>query len=279
MLLTDLTNIIAAIHWDANPEIFRIGSFAIRWYGLFFALGFYFGYLILTRVFRKEKVPQDDLDQLTIHMVLGTVIGARFGHILFYDPVYYFSNPVEMLKIWEGGLASHGAAIGILIAILIYASKKPKQTFLWVIDRISVVVALAGFFIRSGNLMNSEIIGKKTQLPWGFIFERLPGPPVPRHPVQIYEALAYLAIFGVLIYLYRRYDGKFQQGFLFGWFLVLVFTARFLLEYFKAAQASFREDLMMNMGQLLSLPFIIAGIIILVWVYNKGKKRPDPAKG
>lgn len=268
---TEIPSFIAAIHWDANPELFRIGSFAIRWYGLFFALGFYFGYLILSRFFKKENVAQDDLDVLTIHMVVGTVLGARLGHIFFYDPAYYLGNPVEMLKIWEGGLASHGAAIGILIAIFLYQWKRPKQTFLWVIDRISLVVALAGFFIRSGNLMNSEIVGKPAQVPWAFVFERFPNP-VPRHPVQIYEALAYLAIFGILLYLYRRYDGKFQHGLLFGWFLVLVFTARFFLEYFKAAQASFREAIMMNMGQLLSLPFILAGVIILVWVQKKYKK-------
>ncbi len=271
-MISDIPNLLGAIHWDANPEIFRVSGFAIRWYGLFFALGFYFGYLILTRVFRKEKVPQDDLDLLTIHMVLGTVIGARLGHIFFYDPAYYFSNPVEMIKIWEGGLASHGAALGILVAIFLYVRKRPKQTFWWVIDRISMVVALAGFFIRSGNLMNSEIVGKPAEVPWAFIFERLPGPPTPRHPVQIYEALAYLAIFGVLIYLYRKYDGNFKHGLIFGWFLILVFTARFFLEYFKAAQASFREDLLLNMGQLLSLPFILAGIIILVWIKNKGRE-------
>lgn len=257
---------LAAIHWNANPEIFRIGSFAVHWYGLLFALGFYAGYLILTRIFRKEGASQDDLDRLTLYMVVGTVVGARFGHILFYDPGYYFSQPAEILKIWEGGLASHGAALGILLAILIYARNTAGQSFLWVIDRISLVVALAGAFIRTGNLMNSEIVGKPAEVPWAFVFERLPEAATPRHPVQIYEALAYLVIFGVLLWLYRRYDGKFAGGLLFGWFLVLVFAVRFLLEYFKAAQAAFREDLMMNMGQLLSLPFVLAGAALLVWI-------------
>jgi prolipoprotein diacylglyceryl transferase len=257
---------VAAIHWNANPELFRIGSFAVHWYGLLFALGFYAGYLILTRIFRKEGASQDDLDRLTLYMVVGTVVGARFGHILFYDPGYYFSQPAEILKIWEGGLASHGAALGILLAILIYARNTAGQSFLWVIDRISLVVALAGAFIRTGNLMNSEIVGKPAEVPWAFVFERLPEAATPRHPVQIYEALAYLAIFGVLLWLYRRYDGKFAGGLLFGWFLVLVFAVRFLLEYFKAAQAAFREDLMMNMGQLLSLPFVLVGAALLVWI-------------
>lgn len=273
-VLNDVT--LAAIHWNADPELFRIGSFAVHWYGVLFALGFYAGYLILTRIFRKEGALQDDLDRLTLYMVVGTVIGARFGHILFYDPGYYFSQPMEILKIWEGGLASHGAALGILLAILIYARNTPKQTFLWVIDRISLVVALAGTFIRTGNLMNSEIVGKPTNVPWAFIFERLREPPTPRHPVQIYEALAYLAIFGVLLWLYRKYDGKFPGGLLFGWFLVLVFTVRFILEYFKAAQAAFREDLMMNMGQLLSLPFILVGIALLVWI--QVQKRQGQSK-
>ena len=265
--MLDLLSIpVAAIHWNANPELFRIGSFAVHWYGLLFALGFYAGYLILTRIFRKEGASQDDLDRLTLYMVVGTVVGARFGHILFYDPGYYFSQPAEILKIWEGGLASHGAALGILLAILLYARNTAGQSFLWVIDRISLVVALAGAFIRTGNLMNSEIVGKPADVPWAFVFERLPEAATPRHPVQIYEALAYLAIFGILLWLYRRYDGKFSCGLLFGWFLVLIFTVRFVLEYFKAAQAAFREDLMMNMGQLLSLPFVLAGAALLVWI-------------
>ncbi len=276
-VLLDVT--LAAIRWNADPVLFSIGSFAVHWYGLLFALGFYVSYLILTRIFKKEGAKQDDLDRLTLYMVVGTVLGARFGHILFYDPGYYFSKPAEILQIWEGGLASHGAALGILLAILIYARNTPKQTFLWVIDRISLVVALTGTFIRTGNLMNSEIVGKPANVPWAFIFERLPEPPTPRHPVQIYEALAYLAIFGVLLWMYRRYDGKFPGGLLFGWFLVLVFAVRFLLEYFKAAQAAFREELMMNMGQLLSLPFILVGIGILVWIRVKKNQEAKKVAG
>ena len=277
-LFAQLSLPIAAIHWNADPELFRIGSFAVHWYGLLFALGFYAGYLILSRIFRKEGATQDDLDRLTLYMVFGTVVGARLGHVLFYDPGYYFSQPIEILKIWEGGLASHGAALGILAALLIYAANTPKQSFWWVIDRISLVVALAGTFIRTGNLVNSEIVGKPTNVPWAFVFQRLPEPPTPRHPVQIYEALAYLAIFGVLLWLYRRYDGRFPEGLLFGWFLVLVFAVRFILEYFKAAQAAFREDLMMNMGQLLSLPFILAGIALLVWIRQSSNQERSASK-
>ena len=274
-----MESLLAVIHWDFDPVIFEVFGHPIRYYGVFFALAFYLGYLILSKIFRKENVSQDDLDKLTLYMVIGTVIGARLGHCLFYHPEDYLSNPIEILKIWEGGLASHGAAVGILLAVFLYSRKVKNQPFLWVIDRISIVVALAGLFIRSGNLMNSEIVGKPANVPWAFIFERIPEPPTPRHPVQLYEALAYLAVFGFLLWLYRKKDGKFEYGWLLGWFLVLVFTARFILEYFKAAQAEFREALIMNMGQLLSIPFIIAGIIILAWVNKKANARQMEQKG
>lgn len=264
MDLTIFNSLIAVIHWDVNPEFLSIGSLSIRWYGLLFALSFYLGYLILSKVFKKEKVSIETLDQLTIYMVVGTVIGARLGHVLFYDPGYYFADPIKILKVWEGGLASHGAAIGILTALVIF-SQKAKLPFLWVVDRIVIVVALAGTFIRTGNLMNSEIVGKTTNVPWAFVFERIALDPVPRHPVQIYEALAYLGIFLILIALYWKNNGQFNKGLLFSWFLILIFTARFFIEYFKEPQAAFRDTLLMNMGQLLSLPFILVGIFLLIW--------------
>lgn len=274
MLFSNLHTLLAAIPWNVDPEFFGIGSLSIRWYGLLFALSFYVSYLILSRIFSRENVSIETLDKLTLYMVFGTVIGARLGHVLFYDPAYYFSQPVKILMVWEGGLASHGAAIGILITILIF-SRQTKLPFLWILDRIAIVVAMAGTFIRTGNLMNSEIVGKQTNVPWAFIFERISLDPVPRHPVQIYEALAYLAIFIVLLGIYIRKSGKFNRGLLFSWFLILVFTARFFIEYFKEPQAAFRETLLMNMGQLLSLPFIIAGIILLIWSQKQSKTSSE----
>ena len=259
------------ITWTAKPEIFQIGTFAVRWYGLLFALGFAIGYFIMLKFFQKEKIPVKLLDQLTTYMVIATVIGARLGHCLFYEPQYYLSHPIEILKIWEGGLASHGAAIAIIIALIIFA-KRNKVTFLWTIDRITVVTALAGFFIRMGNLFNSEIFGRKTDLPWGFIYKNASDASQrqdPRHPTQIYEALAYLIIFTVMMFIYYRKNGKPREGLLFSLFLLLVFTARFFIEFLKEPQVDFETGMALNMGQWLSLPFIIGGAVGLYLVSRK----------
>lgn len=261
------------IHWSPDPEVFRIGSVAIRWYGLLFALSFVFGYIILLRVFKKEDVPVKLLDTLTTYMVIGTVVGARLGHCFFYEPAYYFAHPLKILAVWEGGLASHGAGIGIIIAIWIF-SMTQKKPFLWVMDRVVIVVALSGFLIRTGNLMNSEIFGHATTLPWGFLFERavLHGEvAIPRHPTQIYEGLTYLAIFFYLLWYYYRKNGKPETGYLFGIFLVLVFGMRFIIEFLKEPQVGFESSMVLNMGQLLSIPFVIAGIIL---IYLAKKKAP-----
>jgi prolipoprotein diacylglyceryl transferase len=256
------------ITWNVNPEIFRIGNFAIRWYGLLFALSFYFGYIIISKFFKKEKIPDELLDKLTIYMVIGTIVGARLGHCLFYEPDYYLSNPVEILKIWHGGLASHGAAIGILLALYIF-SKKTKKNYLWILDRIVIVVALSGFFIRTGNLMNSEIIGNSTNVPWAFVFTRIDN--IPRHPAQIYESLSYLLIFIFLYQYYYKKNGTPMRGFLFAMFLILIFSARFLIEFFKEIQVNFERNMNLDMGQLLSIPLIITGIIILLWSIKDNK--------
>ncbi len=263
--------IISAITWNVEPEIFRIGSFAIRWYGLLFALGFVFGYIIMGSIFKKEKTPQKLLDTLTMYMVIGTVAGARLGHCLFYEPEFYLSHPLNILKIWEGGLASHGAAVGILIALYFF-SRKAKKSYLWIIDRVVIVVALAGFFIRMGNLMNSEIYGVETSLPWGFIFVRW-GETVPKHPTQIYEALSYLLIFVLLYAIYLRKGTKLKDGYIFGLFLILLFSARFLIEFIKEPQVGFEDNMMLNMGQLLSIPFVLLGIVILIW--SKKQKKSN----
>ena len=259
------------IPWNVDPEIFRIGNFAVRWYGLLFASGFVIGYYILRKVFKNEGLGDATLDRLTVYVAVGTVIGARLGHCLFYEPDYYLANPVEILKVWHGGLASHGAAIGILLALWLFV-RKEKKPFIWAIDRVVIVVALAGALIRLGNLMNSEIYGVETTLPWGFVFLRN-GENAPKHPTQIYEALAYLLTFVILLRIYWKNLGKQKPGLLFGLFLVFVFGFRFLVEYVKEDQVAFEAGMKLNMGQLLSIPFIIAGIALLVWAF---RKVPEP---
>jgi phosphatidylglycerol---prolipoprotein diacylglyceryl transferase len=260
-----------SVIWNPNPEIFHIGGFAVRWYGLFFALSFFLGYLIMQKFFKKEGIPVPLLDELTTYMVIGTIVGARLGHVFFYEPAWYLSHPIKILEVWEGGLASHGAAIGIILSILIFSHVR-KKPFLWVMDRVVITVALAGFMIRMGNLMNSEIYGLPTSLPWGFQFLRSLTPSeslVPRHPTQIYEALSYLAIFFLLWWYYYKKEGKPVQGLIFGIFLVLVFGVRFLIEFIKEPQVGFERDLMLNMGQMLSIPLIIAGCVFIFLARKK----------
>lgn len=213
-------------------------------------------------IFKKEKKTDTDLNDLVWYMILGTVIGARLGHCLFYNPVYYLSNPLEILMVWKGGLASHGAAIGILSAIYLFTKKKKEYSYLWVMDRIVITVALGGFFIRMGNLFNSEILGTPTNVPWAFIFTSFDN--VPRHPAQLYEAIAYLLVFVFLIFYYFRTNAKFKPGKLFGYFLVMVFTFRFLVEFVKIDQTYFEKGMYLNMGQLLSIPFVLLGIYLLL---------------
>jgi len=264
-------NLFATITWSVSPEIVSFGPIHIRYYGLLFATSFLIGFKIMEWIFKKENRPLDDLNDLIWYMILGTVIGARLGHCLFYNPEYYLSHPVEILKVWKGGLASHGAAIGILTAIYFYSKKKKNQSFLWVMDRVVITVALAAFFIRTGNLFNSEIIGHPTNVAWAFIFTSVDN--VPRHPTQLYEALFYLFSFFVIIFQYKKYDGKFNDGYLFGIFLILIFGFRIFVETFKENQTYFEAGMVLNMGQLLSIPLVIAGIYLL---YNaKKKNKPD----
>jgi len=264
------------IPWDVNPEIFRIGNFAVRWYGLLFASGFVIGYYIMKKIFANEGYGDATLDRLTVYVAIGTIVGARLGHCFFYEPAYYLANPVEILKVWHGGLASHGAAIGILLALWFFV-RKEKKPYIWAIDRVVIVVALAGALIRLGNLMNSEIYGVETTLPWGFVFLRN-GETAPKHPTQIYESLAYLITFGVLMWLYWKNLGKQKPGLLFGIFLVLVFGFRFFVEFVKEDQVAFEAGMKLNMGQWLSIPLVLGGIAILVWAYRK-KPVPVTAAG
>ena len=257
------------ITWDVDPEIFRSGIISLRWYGLLFAAPFVVGYFITKKIFRQENIPLRQLDRLTWYMIFGTLIGARLGHCLFYEPAYYLKNPVEILQTWHGGFASHGAGIGILIALYIF-SRVERMPYLWILDRMTLMVALSGFLIRFGNLFNSEIFGHPTGLPWGFRFVRSPEwyqPPVlaqPCHPTQIYEALAYLAIFVWLCRLFFKKDEKPHRGVLLGIFLISIFSVRFLIEFLKIGQVDFEKGMLLNMGQLLSIPFILCGVFLLV---------------
>ena len=265
--------LLNAITWDFDPEIFSIGNHGIRWYGLMIALGLLSGYWIFKRYLRGDKLTPEMVDSLLVYIAIAAIAGARLGHCLLYEPGYYLKNPLEILKIWKGGLASHGWAIGILIALWLYY-RKYKIPFLWLMDRIVIVVALAAAFVRLGNFFNSEIYGLPTDLPWGVefvrdrLYDRATGeilPTVPRHPTQFYEALSYLLIFIVSFVFYRKRNTEIRDGFMFGVFMIALFSARFLIEFVKNDQVAFEAGLSFNMGQLLSLPFMVAGIGIIVW--------------
>lgn len=267
------------IRWDVSPEIVQIGPFSLRWYGLLFALSFLIGLQLMRWIYGREKKPVADVEQLFIYVLIGTTVGARLGHCLFYDPVYYLSNPLEILKIWRGGLASHGAAVGILTALWLYARSRKGQPFLWVVDRVVITVALAGCFIRLGNLFNSEILGTATDLPWAFIFVSEDN--VPRHPVQLYESIAYLLIFIGLFTYYRWLGGNIPHGLFLGLFLASIFGFRFFAEFVKERQAAYGMGFPLSVGQLLSIPAVAAGLW-LIWRANKtgppaASATPKPA--
>ncbi len=251
-------NILSAFTWNISPEIVDFWGIQIRWYGLLFASGFVVGYQIMQWIFNKEGKSLKDLEALTLTMILGTVIGARLGHCLFYEPEYYLMNPLEILKVWHGGLASHGAAVGILTALWLFSRKHKDISYLWILDRIVIVIALAGCFIRLGNFFNSEIIGIPADVPWAVIFERVDM--LPRHPAQIYESISYLFIFFILIFRYKKFGAGLPAGQLFGLFLVLIFGARFVIEFYKRNQVGFESGMILDMGQLLSIPLILTGI-------------------
>ncbi|MFA5815292.1 MAG: prolipoprotein diacylglyceryl transferase [Bacteroidales bacterium] len=254
------------IVWNADPIMFHIGEWSVRWYGLLYALGFVAGIYIITKMFKREGVNKDLVDSLFLFVVIGTVIGARLGHVFFYDWGYYSKHPVEIIKIWHGGLASHGGAIGIFLMGWLW-SKKYKKSILWTADRVVVPAALAGAFIRTGNLINSEIYGTAASVPWAFTFIREDN--IPRHPTQIYEALAYLLIFAFLMYMYWKTDIRLKEGKLFGWFMLLVFGFRFFVEFLKVDQSAFEAHMALNMGQLLSIPLALTGLFFVLWKPKK----------
>jgi len=249
------------IVWSQSPEIFTYGSFSIRWYGVLFAIGFLVGQQIMIKIYKIEGKPLADIESLMMYIVISTVVGARLGHCLFYEPEYYLAHPLDILKVWEGGLASHGATVAILFAVWLYSRKHPDQSYLWILDRLVIVIALAGALIRFGNLMNSEIIGKPTNVSWAFIFTAVDT--IPRHPAQLYESLSCILLFSFLLWVYSRYTTKLPEGRIFGLFLIILFGLRFFYEFLKENQVEFEDGLALNMGQSLSIPLVIIGIFVL----------------
>ena len=260
------------IDWNPSPELFKIGSFAVRYYSLMFVIAFMLGLFIMKKIFINDKIDVEKLDSLFMYVVLATLFGARIGHFLFYDPQFLIEKPLEVILPFRfspkfeftgfAGLASHGAAIGVIIALYFYSKKVLKKPLLFILDRIAIPVAIGGAFVRLGNLMNSEIIGKPTNSDYGFIFRRL-GEDFPRHPAQLYEAISYVLIFVVVWFVYWKTDKKEKLGYIFGLYFVLMWSARFVIEFFKEAQVDDRAAWALNTGQLLSIPLILLGFYLM----------------
>ncbi len=271
-----------SIVWDINPILLKLGSLTIRWYSLLFVAGFPLGYYLFVKFYKREGINVSLIEPF-LYIVVGTVIGARLGHCFFYDPQYYLAHPVEILKVWHGGLASHGGAIALVLGVWYYGhhyGRKNGFDTIWVFDRLVIAVCFAGCLIRLGNLMNSEIFGNATTLPWGFKFIRstewvqMYGPSVYPpdgagcHPTQLYEALSYLILGFILLWVYWKKSDKVYKGWIFGVFLIVLFGMRFIIEFIKNPQVEFETKMTLNMGQWLSVPFIIAGIVILILSYH-----------
>lgn len=266
-----------AVTWTVDPVLFSLGPVSVRWYGMMFVVGFFIGYKIMERIFRHEGVPEKWLGILLIYVVIATIVGARLGHCFFYEWDYFSKHPVEILYTWNGGLASHGGTIGLMIAVILFSVFTTKRNPLWTFDRLVIPIALVGALIRMGNLMNHEIYGHPTDLPWGFRFVANvnawmagadPIYTVPSHPTQIYEALCYLALFGLLMWMYWKKNSGERPGLIFGVFFVWLFTSRFLIEFIKNPQEAFEVGMTLNMGQWLSLPFILMGIGLIIYSLN-----------
>ena len=263
------------IHWNVEPDLIHLGPVRVRWYGLMFLIGFTIGYFIVKDICRRENKPFERLENLLVYLVIGTAVGARLGHCLFYEPDFYLSHPLEILKIWEGGLASHGGTVGVIIAIWLYARRHPEFSFMWILDRIAVPAPMVAGFIRIGNVMNSEILGKPADLPWSFVFERVDK--IPRHPAQLYESLSYFALFAINMIVYRRNNNP-ARGLIFGMTIAWIFSWRIVWEFFKENQEAFENGMALNMGQLLSVPFILLGLFFMIRAWKKGPPLAEPAR-
>lgn len=256
--------------WNMDPVLVSFMGLTIHWYGVLFASAIFAGFQVMKRIYVREGLDVESLDNLLIYCVIGIVVGARLAHVLFYDPSYYFAHPAKILAIWEGGLASHGGGLGAILA-LYYYHRKMKLPFLFLLDRLAIATAIFGFFVRIANFVNSEILGVPSDKPWAIVFERVDM--LPRHPAQLYEALAYLSIFIALWAIYKTTEMKQKQGALFGLFLVWVFSARFAIEFVKVKQAAYAQDWTMSAGQMLSIPFLLVGVFLLVKPYLASKAK------
>lgn len=285
-----------SVVWNVDPVLFYIGDRGVRWYGLLLALGFLAGYLVLYQVLKKEGRNRVFIDKFAIYIIVGVIVGLRLGHCLFYDPIYYFTHPLEIFCVWNGGLASHGGAVGILVAIWLYA-RKCRLPYLHLLDRSVLIVPLAGAFVRIGNLMNHEIVGLPTTLPWSFKFMHnyedwqpaidaaagtcptddlscLANFWTARHPTQLYEAIFYIIMFAVFFFIFKKYSKKWVDGTYLGWFLTTMFVFRYLIEFTKEDPVEFEGwTNAITMGQLLSIPFVILGISLIIRGYVKLKKK------
>ena len=270
---------LSFITWNVSPEIFTAGGFSLRYYSAFFAIGFVLAYFVIKHYYKQENIPQKELDRLTVFVVLGGILGARIGHCVFYEPSYFLTREhwMEMILPFSfspfrftgyQGLASHGGAIGVLLAVFIYKFKSQQAGFLAILDKIVIPTGFVGALIRFGNLMNSEIYGYPTDLPWGFLFVRN-GDTLPCHPTQIYEAICYIVVSVVLILLYRKPKYARMHGLMLGVFLIMVFSARFFVEFLKQNQESFEQGMALNMGQILSIPAVIGGIGLVIYAYKR----------
>lgn len=272
------------ILWNPDVEAFHLFGLSIRWYSLCWLIGLLLAYFIVQRLYRQQKIKDELFDPLFLYCFFGILIGARLGHCLFYQPEYYLTSVKHFIEMivpihfmagggWKfvgyEGLASHGGTIGLIVALYLYYRR--TRLNLWqVLDNIAIATPITACFIRLGNLMNSEIIGKVTDVPWAFIFERVDK--VPRHPGQLYEAIAYFVFFFVGLWFYRKHPQRVGTGFFFGLCLTLIFTFRFFIEYTKDIQVNFESGMLFNMGQILSIPFIIIGI------YCMCRKQKQPTK-
>jgi len=280
---------LLTILWNPDVDLFHLGGIHVRYYSVCWIIGLTLAYLIVKRLYKEQGEKEEHFDPLFLYCFFGILIGARLGHCLFYEPAYYLSHPLDMILPFRQtaagwkftgyeGLASHGGTLGLMIALWLYV-RKTKVNIVWVLDNIAIATPITACFIRLGNLMNSEIVGNATDVAWGFIFARN-GEDFARHPAQLYEAIAYLIIFCIGIWLYKRYRGKVGTGFFFGYCLTTIFTFRFFIEFLKNVQVSFERGMTLDMGQWLSIPFIILGIACMVggkWLARIAKK-PDGKK-
>lgn len=264
------------VTWNADPILFSLGPISVRWYGLAFAIGFIIGYNIVAKMFKHEGAPEKWLGILLAYVVVATIVGARLGHVFFYEWDFYSQHPAEILKIYNGGLASHGGTIAIIIAVFLFSRIVTKKPASWTFDKLVIPIALVGGLIRLGNLMNSEIYGGPTDLPWGFIFLRA-GETMPKHPTQLYEALCYFILFGILMWMYWKKNAEERPYLIMGVFLIGIFLPRFVIEYVKNVQVESEYQMIaqygINMGQLLSIPFILLGVGLVIWAMSRPRQH------